>query len=100
MLDEGLVLAAVLLLEPTTQIRLGALHGLIQEIPQAHRVPGAGFQLLAVFPLDKTKGHVLQARTLGEPTGPAGHLEDSSEVVRLAGIGHVHNPAGAIAVGG
>ena len=39
---------------------------------------------------------MLEARTIGNPAGPLGHLEHPGEMVRLAGIGDVHHAPGSI----
>ena len=39
---------------------------------------------------------MLKPRTVRDPAGPFGHLEHPGEMVRLAGIGDVHNTVGTI----
>ena len=97
MLDEAVLLRAALLGQAAAQVGLGPLHRPIEQVAQAHGVAGAGLEFLAVVPLHQTEGHVLHPHPLADPAGAAGHLEHPGEVGRLAGIGDVDQPAGAIA---
>ena len=99
MIDEVFRLTALFVLEARTQVSFSALHRLIEQIAQTHGVTGPGLELLTVFSLHQPKGHMLQARAIGNPASPFGHLEHSRKVIGLTGIGHVDHPAGCITIG-
>ena len=96
-MHEIVIFLAAFLRQAPAQIGLTALHRLIKQILEPHRVTGAGFELLAVVTLHQPEGHMLHPGAFRDPAGAAGHLEHAGEVMGLAGIGHVDHPAGAIA---